>query len=298
MKSYSKFLQKPRYRIHCKELSEDLALSILETEQELEKKPTLELIQNLTNLYTQAIEHYESQENPNYLDFQEKLQKLLIRPQVFSILSKSAPVGFKNPATIPETPSSLLSTPENSPKSKSEYHRRQLSQQLSYTIDPHQSSDLLNTHSDLSKSSSNFTVSALKQQETSLEDKISARKLKRINRKTSYSLVPDLSCIEHDSLTTTKSSLSSLQDFKDNFERYEKALEGIMDSNLTQRAIKILEIQEKYQKKIEKSRGQEYMSIIIAQLQSQMNNEIYEISQEFDIKRQVEIQKAKTELYS
>ena len=47
---------------------------------------TLELIKNLTNLYTEAIEHFESLRDPNYIIYTDKLHKLLHRSEVKSIL--------------------------------------------------------------------------------------------------------------------------------------------------------------------------------------------------------------------
>lgn len=298
MKSFSKFLQKPSYRIQCSDLSPELATSILETELELEKKPTLKLIQHLTTLYTKAIEHYESQENPKYLDFQEKLQKMLIKPQIFSLLAPNTLPSVQTFPTNSETPKTFLKTPQKSSKELAETHRKQFSLQLSCTLDSSFSIEFLNIHSDSSKSMSNQAISVLKSQDSSLEAKILARKLRRIDRKTSLSHIPDLSCIEQDSLLTTKSSLETSQDLKDGFDRYEKILEKIMEDNLTQRAWKVLEAQQRYEKEIEEIRLDEYSNILISQLEDSMRNEIKAIIDEFDKNRQIEIQKAKAEVYN
>ena len=298
MKPFFKFLQKPRYHIHCSDLSPELAISILETELELEKKPTLEHIHHLTALYTRAIEHYESQDNPKYLDFQEKLQKMLLKPQNFAVLTMNTLPSIQTLPTNSETPKNSLKSPQKSSKELSESHRKQCSLRLSCTLDSSLSSEFLNSHSDSSKSTSEQAISVLKTQDSSLEAKVLARKIRRLDRKTSLSQIPDMSFLDQDSLLTTKSSLESSQDIRDGFDRYEKVLEKIMEENLAQRAWKVLETQKRFEKEIEEIRLKEHSNTLISQLEDTKRNQIKSIIDEFDKKRQNEIQKAKIEGYT
>ena len=70
------------------EISSDLAQQIIDKELELEKLPSSKVVHELNTLYSKAVEYYEQQDNPKYLDFQEKMQKMLVRPKVLAILQK------------------------------------------------------------------------------------------------------------------------------------------------------------------------------------------------------------------
>lgn len=48
---------------------------------------TLEIVNNLIQLYTQAIEHFESYQDPAFQTYTKKLQSLLRNPQVMTLLS-------------------------------------------------------------------------------------------------------------------------------------------------------------------------------------------------------------------
>ena len=61
---------------------------LLEKEIELEKHYKLEVIEDLIMLYSEAIEHYNEICDPRFYDFQLKLQGLLVRPEVSSVLNK------------------------------------------------------------------------------------------------------------------------------------------------------------------------------------------------------------------
>jgi hypothetical protein len=63
----------------------------LETELELDHHCDLEHVQQVVGLYQQAIEYYEYVKDPKYLDFNKRLQRLLTRPDVRSVLVANAP---------------------------------------------------------------------------------------------------------------------------------------------------------------------------------------------------------------
>jgi hypothetical protein len=68
--------------------STDLAMKIIEKEIELEKSWDPKVIHELMNLYSKIIEQYEQNNNPKYLDFQDRMHKMLVRPQVISALQR------------------------------------------------------------------------------------------------------------------------------------------------------------------------------------------------------------------
>lgn len=69
------------------ELRESFAQEVLDLEIDTNLNCTLSNIKALMELYTFAIEHYESIKNCKYLYYQERMQKLLSRPEVLKALS-------------------------------------------------------------------------------------------------------------------------------------------------------------------------------------------------------------------
>ena len=66
---------------------EKFSVKLLEKEIELEKHFRLEIIEDLITLYSQAIEHYSETQDTKYLDYQDRLHALLVKPEVSSVLN-------------------------------------------------------------------------------------------------------------------------------------------------------------------------------------------------------------------
>ena len=69
-------------------LPPSFAQNVLELETSLDFNCTLEVVNKLMELYTQAIEYYESIQNHNYLHYQERMHSILMRPDVIQILHR------------------------------------------------------------------------------------------------------------------------------------------------------------------------------------------------------------------
>ena len=109
-----------------------VAIQMIELEMQLEQNCTLDTIMRLCGLYSQAIEFFDDKEDPKCFDIQNKLHKMLKRPEVIQILSN------------PITPSSLsiaFSLPEDK-KSDFESRKKGLSQQLSKKLEEDRRSSL------------------------------------------------------------------------------------------------------------------------------------------------------------
>ena len=52
---------------------------------------TIKVVDQLIYLYSQAIEYYESIDQDKYKSFYDRLQKFLIRPEVFDVMKVSKP---------------------------------------------------------------------------------------------------------------------------------------------------------------------------------------------------------------
>lgn len=97
-RSFSFFKRKkPEPSFKPQSISSDLAVKIIEKELELEKSYNPKTIHELMALYTQAIEYYEQNNNPKYYDFQDRMHKMLIKPQVISALQRlNCPKGIED----------------------------------------------------------------------------------------------------------------------------------------------------------------------------------------------------------
>ena len=84
-----------------RELPENFALQVLEKELALERQPTFGLVHDMISLYSTAIEHYESQNNPLHFNFQVRLRRLLARGDVQQVvqspgLARHSPADLTN----------------------------------------------------------------------------------------------------------------------------------------------------------------------------------------------------------
>ena len=287
---FNRFLQKPRFRVQCTELSPELATQIIEKEIEMDKTVTLALIQELTSLYTEAVEHYESQENPKYLDFQEKIQKMLVRPQVLAVI---------NPKPSGVSPRKSLSPC----KRPFEEHRKHMSMQLSSNLQASNLMNVINSQSTKTKETSENLRNVIKSQEKDLESKLMARRNKKELRSQSESLNAnqvfncDVSYVEQESNSSTKSSLIISQDIKESHEKYEKRLEEIMEKNFNELALRVMEVRERYEKEIEDICSCEgFGEMIVKEMRKNMENDIEELKGIFEAKRKKEILAVREEI--
>lgn len=73
------------------ELSKDFGMKMIEKELELEKNWDISILNELVIMYTEIIEYYEYNKDPRYLDFQDRMHKMLIKPQaIYSMKLDSA----------------------------------------------------------------------------------------------------------------------------------------------------------------------------------------------------------------
>ena len=70
-------------------LPPNFAMKIIEKEIELEKSWSHTIIGELVEFYSQAIEFYNYNNDPKCYDYQDRMHKMLLKPQVMSSLSNS-----------------------------------------------------------------------------------------------------------------------------------------------------------------------------------------------------------------
>ena len=138
--------------------TEDFSIKLLETEIELEKGYKLEVIEDLITLYSHAIEHYNEEGDPKYYDYQDRLHKLLITPEVAQILN-----GHKSSNTY------------NFSKRKSLCNQLYIKNKL---LESAKNSFKLHAyHENISKET---IIDNVAQQETRLENRISSRRSRKL----------------------------------------------------------------------------------------------------------------------
>lgn len=73
-------------------LSLDFGIQVLNLEEDLQNNPSTVTVHELVNLYSQAIEFYEYNNDPRFLDYQKKLQTMLVQPEIISIMQTDSTV--------------------------------------------------------------------------------------------------------------------------------------------------------------------------------------------------------------
>jgi hypothetical protein len=86
-------MRKPSLVGHEGQLTSDFASRLLEAELELENTCCLVVLQELLDLYQDALEFYERNDDLRYLDFQKRIHSVLVKPEVLALLN--APQGIK-----------------------------------------------------------------------------------------------------------------------------------------------------------------------------------------------------------
>ena len=321
----------------------DLAMKVLEKEIELEKTWDPKLIHELMNLYSKIIEQYEQNNNPKYLDFQDRMHKMLVKPQVISALqrincpktSTSHGVAMtkepqnkdeKKKVDSNEDPSKSLAKPESKPKlsidkillnprpsnplsvrkAQADLTRKSLSDKLAQNLTKTKSMRKVNCiierQSSTSRETAHKAVADFKSQESGLERRKASRKLSAIARSMTmntsstndFSRISkcDLSSINDENCLSPK-TMNFFEDHSaENFDNFEKKLERIMETNYTERAMKIAEIKIKYENQMEEISGTgDIMDMVVKQMKVNMHEEIGRVTAEFDARRKEEIRK-------
>jgi hypothetical protein len=102
----------------------------------------------------------------------------------------------------------------------------------------------------------------------------------------------DLSSINDENCSSPK-AINFFEDHSgENFDNFEKKLEKIMETNYTERALKIAEIKIKYENQMEEISGTgDIMDMVVKQMKVNMQEEISRVTAEFDARRKEEIRK-------
>ena len=309
--------------------SNDLALKILEKELELESNYSLPSLNSLVESYRLAIEHFEEVKSSKLYDYQERLQKILMRPQVLQLMqddfskhrceqrirnrgrahteTTSRPIhrAHTDPVlkdqldiSLPTEPSTpLLTVQIDSPS----HHKFNLPESptndkiLNRIVESQQK----RTENIIGKAVGDF-----KAQETSLNERLKNRRQKGQNgnidtsfnsfKQSGVSLPPS-------PLNTSKQFSFDVESDKSGgvnvFSILHEKIEKIMEESFNEKTEKITEVKVRYGTQIGELEAQGGFFVeVIKQMKINMSQEIEEISQQIDVKRKILINEAKREL--
>lgn len=268
-------------------LPTNFAMTIIEKEIELDKRCTAGLITELVDLYSQAIEFYNYNNDPKYFDYQDRMHKMLSKPSVMSTLS---PVKNRNKSPIPsgrsdlEKSKILMAAEINSTLSVTS-HKAERS--ITRTIDQNEN----NTKETAVKLAGHF-----KKQDDDLLTRLESR------RKMNKTFTSESQGPENPANLTYSNALEMLESEKSasfSVSRAEinKKIEELMEFHFAEKAAKIAEISVKYEKEILEMQEDGVMALIVAQMRENMKQEIESVSKEYDERRRAEVLRLKQELH-
>ena len=204
-------------------VSSELAMKIIEAELELEKSLSSGAIHKLIALYSQAIEYYEQENNPRYYDFQDRMHKMLIRPQIIAILQRvnctessisdstmtvqtnvektteekfekitqktqKKDEKFENNSEYLEIPQEI--NPMYLRKEQAEITRKQMSRELNINLSKPKTQKnfniIIERHSSTSKETAQKAAADFKSQDSAIERRLASRKKAQLSKSMSF----------------------------------------------------------------------------------------------------------------
>ena len=282
-----------------------LAQMIVEKEIDLERKADLNTLRGLIGFYKEIIEYYEEVENPKFLGYQERLQKIFLKPLVVKLMQddhERQRDEKKSQHLVRRHTESFSNNREKSlhkAKTFSAYRQR-----LGNNASPCQMlvTRIMENQHKRTEQVTTKAASDLQSQETSLKERLASRRQKYSNTSTDssfcsssfsqYSFLKSSRntsfCLEFESdKSADASALNNL------YERVEK----IIEDSFSEKTEVISSIKIKYHSQIAELDDEgEICREVVEVLKKNMALEIEETSQRLDIQRKELIRKVKLEL--
>ena len=295
-------------------LPSDFAMQILDKEIELETECTLQTLKEVVELYRTAIEYYEDMKNPKYWDFQERLQKILMRPTVLKVM-KEENTSYRNTHGMRLSPVKRKRAVTQINLQETHIHKAHTQPDLAIVMEDVVEPELPDKNivrivENQKKRTENVigrAVGDIKSQENSLKERLANRKQKLLNLSTDSSFLS--SNQKNAVFSLPQSPLNSegnsfFYEFEsdksggyNNFDQAHQIIEKIMEECFSEKSDRVTEIKVKYSTQISEleNEGGIYNEII-KEMRKQMKAEIDEVSHAFDLKRKNLIAAAKSDL--
>jgi hypothetical protein len=256
-------------------------------------------VEELVNLYSTAIEYYNTKDDDQALNYQLRMQKMLKRPEVLRIFSVSVP---KEPKVSfsPTKPDLFLSDTEETAadvQEKPVFFMKELetprSTQATAEVKKKEISD---------RQTGDKLADSLKNQENDLETRIKRRKIGRALSGLSFVYSPaneaeSPKAVEESFDRQSETGKVEKEERKRDQE-LEAAIQDIMERSYEEKSAKIAEITVKYTAEINSMEDSGVMGIIVNQMKQNMQEEIELVSKEFDEKRRFQVKTLKEEFAS
>ena len=306
-------------------LPSDFAMMLIDKEIELESDCTITTLTELVELYRIGIEYYEEIKDSKFWDFQDRLQKILVKAPVLALMQEENK-RYKATHSVPAARTRAqthASVPLSHHKVTYERNKRVLNSKLEAEI-PLQLNNsnqnlvkVIHYQHEHTKNIADKVLTNLKSQELSLQEKLKQRKLKMLSISTDIGYTTgnfkELSLSFQNSsspLAANNAENSTSSSFFFEFDsekslnssRYEKTeelesiIEKIMEENFSEKTERITEIKVKYETQINEFVGQGgVFDDIISQMKKKMIEEINQTAQNLDYRRKELITKAKAD---
>jgi hypothetical protein len=269
-------------------LPSNFAMTIIEKEIELDKAASKAVVADLVELYSQAIEFYNYNNDPKCYDYQDRMHKMLLKPFVVSLLSNSPT----------KSSSSAKSPSPQSHKQDLEKSRKLMAAELSSTfaVTTHKTerniTRAIDAHETSVKELAVQVADNFKQQNNGLSSRLESRR--RLNKtfQSEYSVMDTSANLSY-ALEPVESDKSG--GIAVNKAEMNRKVEELMEKHFAEKAARIAEISVKYEKEIMEMQEDGVMALVVAQMRENMKEEIEAASKEFDDRRRMAVAQLKKE---
>ena len=267
-------------------LPSDFAIRVIEREIKLEKQPNEEVIHDLVNLYSLAIEHYSLTGDEKAKDYQTRMHKMLKKPEIMATLSptKNKEINVQSPKIQSKTESPLVTPEKTVSEEKKEINPITVNNKQSF-----ETKMIENTVKDKEindKEIGDKLAVSLKSQEIGLKERLHLRQTSKVPANLIFDDSPTLE------IDSPKSFVS------ESFEKdMQNVIEDIMEKSYEEKSNKIAEIKMKYLAEMEGMEDTGMMGLVMAQMKQNMKEEIDQVNTEYDERRKNELKKFKEDYF-
>jgi hypothetical protein len=257
--------EEPSTKVQDYQKNAYVAMQIIELEIQLEHHCTLELVHKLADLYTHAIEFFDDKDDPKCFDIQNKLHRMLKRPDVIEILNSPADRG-------------KVVQDESFEQKKQSFERRKrtMASSLNQTLEhingkSGSCSEFIDHSEGKAQKISDLIVNSFDQQEKALHERLETRKRVMNERRASFLNM---------SGTIEKSDMSA------GFDKellMQNEIEEFLETHFAQQTTAVSEVNVKYEIEIKSIDGQGgVMAMVVDELRKNRDSEVQTIKTSFE----------------
>ncbi|OMJ96282.1 hypothetical protein SteCoe_6 [Stentor coeruleus] len=250
------------------------AMKMIELEMELEQNCTKDMIHKLTELYSQAIEFFDDKDDPKCYDIQQRLHKLLKRPEVLRVLNSS---DLSSENIEPTSFEQRREDFENRKKAMANDFKdleRKSKNRLSV-------SEIIVTNVEEAEVMSTKICESFSKQENNLESRLKERKKSMLERSQCF----------FESFRLQKSDMSG------GFDKelmMQNEIEEFLETNFAQQTTAVAEVNVRYETEIKQFDGQGgVFAMVVEEMRKTKENEVQTMKNHYEKLRKEGIQSIK-----